>query len=457
MPSRSHQKSLITRERQKSSRGAADARLRPITCLVLANGVAIEPLRDNTNADRLSLLFWDGKKATIHSKITYGDQSFEPAPIEPTLLKALTLPRRVVSCASPRGLLTDIAKLTTEYTGFAENSVAALSRWQLSTWFPEMRPAPGLALVGPDTTAARQQFELLNCLCRRPLLLTEVSAARLLTLPMEWDFTLLIRQPELSVEVQRILSTARRGIGLIPRGGRVLDFHCCVATHTEFGNTSASGVMPMLEISTFSSRQNLPVLDNAIRHKIANDFQPRLLGYRLANYAKVLNSAFDAPELAPSTRELAKNLSACTPDDPDLQAQVPEFLRRQDQDIRSAIWLEINTAVIETVLAFLHEGKQNCIYVREIAKASEEILSRRGENLHLEPRAIGARLGILGLITEPRDSKGVRLVLTEQVSRHVHELASYLSVPSILNGARGCPHCGKAEAPMKGRQVRTGV
>jgi hypothetical protein len=441
MPSRSHQKSLSTRESQKNSRGAADARLRPITCLVFANGVAIEPLRDNTNTDRLSLLFWDGKKATIHSKITYGDQSYEPAPIKPTLLKALTLPTGVVSCTSPRGLLTDIAKLTTEYTGFAENSVAALSRWQLSTWFPEMRPAPGLALVGPDTTAARQQFELLNCLCRHPLLLTEVKAAGLLTLPTEWDFTLLIRQPELSVELQRILSIARRGIGLIPRGGRVLDFHCCVATHTDFGNTSASGVMPMLEISAFSGRQNLPVLDDAIRHKIASDFQPRLLGYRLANYAKVLNSAFDVPELAPSMRELAKNLSACTPDDRDLQAQVFELLRVQDKEARSAAWLDLNVVIVEAILAFLHEAKQNCVFVGEITNAAEAILAGRGESRKVEPREVGPRLHSLGLITEERNSKGIRLVLTRDVSRRVHQLARDFSVPSIQDGEKRCPHC----------------
>jgi len=190
----------------------------------------------------------------------------------------------------------------------------------------------------------------------------------------------------------------------------------------------------------------LPVIDYTVRQKIANDFQPRLLGYRLANFSKVLNSSFDAAELTPSLRELAQNLSACTPDDPELQAQVPEFLRTQDKEMRSAAWLDTNTVIIETALAFIHEGKEDYVYVGEIAQSAEEILSRRGENRKLEPRAVGARLGALGLITEPRDKKGIRLVLSSEVSRRVHELAYSFSVPSIQHGTKRCPVC-RVESP----------
>jgi len=192
----------------------------------------------------------------------------------------------------------------------------------------------------------------------------------------------------------------------------------------------------------------LPILDNAMRQKIANDFQPKLLTYRLANFLKVLNSVFDAPELTSSMQELAKSLSACTPSDPDLQAQVPELLRNQDREIRSAAWLDLNVVIVEAILAFLHEAREDSVYVAEITRTAEAILSRRGENRELEPRAVGARLGVLGLITEPRDSKGIRLVLTGGVSRRVHELAYSLSVPSIHHGARRCPVC-RAPSPKE--------
>ncbi len=429
------------RKKQKKVSRTGDAIPLPTTGKIFANGKAIEPVHDGTNTDRLSLLCWNGLKATTGPKIICDGQAYEPAPIDPTILRALTLPIGITSFESPRNLLADIAKTTTKFTGLPENSIAVTSRWMMSTWFPEMQPTPGLSLVGPDTTAGRQLFQLLCCLCRHPLLLTDVNAAGLRALPMQWQFTLLIHQPELSAEVLRILSIARRNMGSIPRRGRLVDFRCAVATYTELGGVYGHSVIPTLEISLVPTRPGIPVLDDTIRQKIATDFQARLLGYRLANFSKVRNSAFDAPELTRPMRELAQSLSACTPDDPDLQAQVPEFLRTQDKEIRSAAWLDINTVIIETLLAFIHEGKQDHIYVGEIAASVEEILSRRGENRELKPRAIGGRLGPLGLITEPRDGKGFRLVLTGEVSRHVHELAYNLSVPSIQGGAKRCQHC----------------
>ena len=424
-------------EQRKKLHYAADVIPLPTTGRAFSDGKAIEPVRDSTNPEKLRLLFWDGKKASIGSKIICDGQSYEPAPIHPTILRALTLPTGIVPCGSPRNLLADISKVVTEYTGFPENSVAAISRWMMSNWFPELQPAPGLSLIGPDTTAGRQQFQLLHCFCRHPLLLTQVSAAGLRKLPMEWGLTLLISQPKLSVAVEQLLSIGRTCIGFIPAGGHLLDLQCGLATYLETGRASGSGMIPSLEISVIPSRRSLPVLDQTVQEKIANDFQPKLLSYRLAHYAKVLNSAFNVPELTPSMQHLAQNLGACTPDDPDLQAQIPELLRAQDQDIRSATWLDIDTVIIETVLAAIHEGRK-CIYVGEVTKGAEAILWGRGENQELSPKETGTRLRLLRLVPEPRNKKGIRLRLTTELSRRTHELACNLMVPSILDGAQRC-------------------
>ena len=94
----------------------------------------------------------------------------------------------------------------------------------------------------------------------------------------------------------------------------------------------------------------------------------------------------------------------------------------------------------------MHEAKESSVYVGEIASAVEAILEGRGENRKVEPREVGPRLGLLGLVTEERNAKGIRLVLTEEVSRRVHEVAYDFSVPSIQHGRKRCPHCGGASA-----------
>jgi hypothetical protein len=413
----------------------------PTTGKVFSGGKIIEPVRDSANPKNVNLLFWDGRKAAIGSKTILDGLTYVPSPIDPSILGALTLPSGIASYGSSRKLLRDISMIIKEYSGLPENSVTAASHWVLSTWFPEVRPTAGLSLIGRNTIAGRQMFGLLHSLCRHPVLLTGVTAAGLRTLPMEWQLTLLIHQQELSVEIQRMLSTAREGIGVIPRGGRLLEFRCGVATSTEFGNANRSGATPSLEIPVIPALHGLPVLDIDTRRKIAADFQPRLLAYRLANFSKVQNAAFDAPELAPSIREIAANLMACTPEDADLQKQVPELLREQDKEARSAAWVDLDVVIIEAILAFVHEAKEHAIYVKKIAEAAEVILVERGEKRELEPRAIGARLRALGLLTEPRDRQGIRLMLTGEVSRRVHELAKIFSVPSVQNGSKRCGLC----------------
>jgi hypothetical protein len=243
--------------------------------------VVFEPVRDGANSERLALLSWDGVKATIKSRISCDAELYAPAWIDPTILHGLTLPTQIAPYGSARKLLTDIAGLMAEYSRLSEKSVEAVSRWALSSWFPEITPAPDLSIVGPDTAAGRQLMRLLHSFCRRPLLLTDVNEAGLRSLPTEWSLCLLIVQRELSAGLQQILSSAKSSIGFVPRGGRLLDFHCTVATYSEPGGVCSSEVIPGLEISVIPVNQGLLVLDTAMQQQIADDFQPKLLHYRL--------------------------------------------------------------------------------------------------------------------------------------------------------------------------------
>jgi hypothetical protein len=154
-----------------------------------------------------------------------------------------------------------------------------------------------------------------------------------------------------------------------------------------------------------------------------------------------LQFSLDVSDLASSIQEIARNLAASTPDDPQLQTQAVALFRAHDRKIRSAAWIDLNFVLIETLLAFVHAAEEDCVYVGQITKAAEVILSHRGENRTLEPREVGPRLDALGLITEMRNSKGIRLILTGEVSRRVHELAHMFSVPLITKGSKSCKQC----------------
>jgi len=100
-----------------------------------------------------------------------------------------------------------------------------------------------------------------------------------------------------------------------------------------------------------------------------------------------------------------------------------------------------NCAVIEAVLTRCHLGESDSLYVGQIAQDVEVILNGRGENCSVNAREVGGRLRMLGLFTEPRDSKGFKLALTAGLRRKIHELARDFSVPTLHGDAEQCGDC----------------
>jgi hypothetical protein len=407
----------------------------------------LELVSSASDKKNLRLLLWNGHTASIASRIHYGGRTYEPAAIEPTIIRAMTLPAHIASHQSPRHLLNDMASTVQHYTPLSENLAGLVAHFVLATWVLGCIPAaPRLAISGPDSLGGTQLLLLLHCLCRRPLLLTQVDINGLLSLPMEWRPTLLIHQPQLSIRMEQFLNAVQKRCVRVPRRGRLLELHNAAVTYSESRGGRTPCKLFGLEIPVFSAGRDLPALDDVARQKIADDFQPRLLAYRLENYGKVCQSHFDASEFISPTRELAGCLGACTPEDPDLQAQLIQLLKGQDTEYRSALWTDLNTAIIEALVAYIHEGELNSIYVGKIAESAEVILEGRGEHRRIEARHVGERLRNLGLNTEPRDSKGMKLIFSQAVKRRVHELAHDLDVPTIRSGKEGCPDCNSLVA-----------
>jgi hypothetical protein len=145
-------------------------------------------------------------------------------------------------------------------------------------------------------------------------------------------------------------------------------------------------------------------------------------------------------DLSFSVRELGRNLAACTPANESLQEEVLSALRTQDQASQVSRWATMDTAIIESILAFAHDNDLQP-YVGEITHRASVILKERGGPSDLNPRAVAPQLRLMQLWPEPRDRKGYRLLLTEPVRRRVHELAFAYGVPSVQDGKVRCQLC----------------
>ncbi len=121
-------------------------------------GTMIEPVRDDSGAGGMKLLFWDGKKATISRQIPHDGQIYEAAAIHPTVLRDLTLATKSASSGSARQLLADMSRVLTEYTDFPEHAVTGAARVALATWFLGTQTAPRLSIIGPETLGVSNFF-----------------------------------------------------------------------------------------------------------------------------------------------------------------------------------------------------------------------------------------------------------------------------------------------------------
>jgi hypothetical protein len=99
--------------------------------------------------------------------------------------------------------------------------------------------------------------------------------------------------------------------------------------------------------------------------------------------------------------------------------------------------------VIESILFHCAEaaGADVYVYVGDLAQTAQEILRHRGEEVEFDPGAIGKNLKMLGFKTEPRDAKGVRLRLSEQVRQQAQRLAREFEIPE--DEARSAPANGR--------------
>ena len=273
--------------------------------------------------------------------------------------------------------------------------------------------------------------------------MTGVTPAGFCSLPTGLGFTLLLSQSTISQELQRLLGDASGRDERIPRRGVLLNLYGAQAIHAQSVLGGEVWMRRSVEVPMPLVGVEVPVLTRERQHQIRDAFQPQLLAYRCENFVEACDLQFDASKLSNSLRPLARTLAAATPTDADLRAQVFDLLHDEDREARSKRWTDLFTVVIETILFHCAEAPGTDMYVGDLARTVQGILHHRGEEVDVDPGAIGKKLKMLGFKTEPRDAKGVRLHLGEQVRQRAQRLAHEFEIPedearsASANGKKG--------------------
>ncbi len=420
----------------------------------------IELISDGMPIGSFKLLLWDGTQTFIQDhvrlKLKPGSDSgaiiLGPLDVDPTVRQAMRFPAHDAPYGSCRGLFNDVCEVVRKYTDLSSKLVSLAAYSVFASWFSDFTPIPVcVSIVGPHSYQRSNLFRLLSCLYRRPLLLGEISAAAICSLPMELCPALFLERYEFSRQLQKVLRASSARDIYIPRRGRLINACCAkvicseeLLDNEELGNST-------IEIPVIPTRQPLPILEKCAQQEIAREFQSKLLRFRLTNYNLVRYSTFDVQQFESSARDLARCLGACVSEDPELQKDIIPLLKERNEEFQadSACSKYLNAIVIETMLSFCHEERKQSVHVREIASGVNAILKVRGEMLQMTPKQVGNKLRGMGLTTKRLDAFGRGIQLLDPVRQRIHRLAwnYHIGFGEALDWddvRLKCLHCGRA-------------
>jgi hypothetical protein len=379
------------------------------------------------------------------TQIQHNGRSHRVPAMPPALSRSLILPTiaKGFKSDSDRDLVDSIVALLRNHVMLPEKQCLLLAHWSIATWFPDFLPfIPSLVITGP-AAAADLLLRTLVAVCRRPLLLADASPAVLSALPLgELMPTLLMREPQLNKRMAALLDASSQP-GYLLRGNK--DFHqfyCAKCIY--IGEHANNQLLTPNRIHIHAGGNSLRSLTPLPTDDVIQDFQNRLLFYRILRHDDVAASKFLAVRFRPEVCAIAQVLGAST-GDLGLRSGIVELLKEHDEQSRVDRASGQHGTVLKAVLRHCHQPDQQQVFVREIAATANQIYSDDGESLKITNETVGHVLKNLGLYTRRLGNAGRGLVLDKATQARVHELSYANEVLTDSPEAPACGHCHKME------------
>jgi hypothetical protein len=411
---------------------------------ILLNGDLLEILRNSKDAGKLTLLHFDGNAPRIGEKLKLHGETYVPLEFGGGFLEALRLPSNVEAFGSAKALVTDLTETIRNFTGLEHHLSRLTAFYFMMTWFCDcLGTAPRLSVIGPPSRAVDQFMRLAAAFCRHGILLASISPSGLLSLPFSFGLTLLLRQRQASAPLMQLLDAATKPGHFVPRNGKFVEIYSPIVLQSDRPldeSTNCTG----LDMPLWPARQDPPLLDRETEEALAQQFQSRLLAFRLANFTQTRNSRFDTPDLSSPAGDAARSLGVCFSNEPDLQGEIVSLLRTSDTHARVLRTTTRESLAVEALLFHVHEAQGDLgagVHVGLLAKTIEVLSTGRGDPIRLSPRAVGQLLRSLNFTTGRLDRNGRGIVLLKDIVARVHEVAWDRQVPSLAQGAPGCAQC----------------
>jgi hypothetical protein len=302
-----------------------------------------------------------------------------------------------------------------------------LACFVFSSWvINDLRVAPYIALVGLPQSGKSTALRILQLICRRGMITSDISSAAFYNACERLRPTLFIDEAATAGQQKALFHLLRSGSTrdsvVFRAGGSYRTFGAKVMSFRQLPDDDALNsrciVIPMRESLKVKLRPtDHEVLDYALI------LRSKLLLHRF-QYSPLSRPIPEIGLLRSRNRDLYESLAYSMGDDLESATRLLKYFVDAQQSSREPLFPR-ETAVLETLFEQIHVHPDQANYpLKQLTQEVNSNLARSGERFRLTARAVGGILDTLGLRDRKRTALGFVVRLDRRALERTHDLMS---------------------------------
>ncbi len=397
----------------------------------LDDGRVVELVEDPADATKTKLAVFDGGKVYLAQSVDYRGQLLMPITRAAHGLEDINLPRAPRPYQSVEEVFFHTSNLIKVCVSLPDVYLFVISAVVVNSWFADrLRPPPYLLVTGLPQSGKTTLLEMLRLLCRRPLLVSDITSAAAYDACSRFGCTLLIDENDWHADQnsRALRKQLRAGTSknmLAKRLGK---------TQHAFGAKVLSSVELPDDPALRSRCIHVP-LEETDRADLMKPWDPhvvkaadyvtgQLLQLRLERYASVFPQVIcGAEKLRPRSRDLLGSLLAPLKGEENLEQLLLAFFVCTHDPSTQDLLSPAQAAVAAALFEFIHIWPEaGYIQVATVSDLANRILDAAGERFELNPRKCSSLLANLGFGNRDRSSRGSLRCLDKNAITRIHQL-----------------------------------
>jgi hypothetical protein len=431
----------------------------------LPNGSLVDVVEDPNDANHTLLAIYKAGKIRLADRLEDRGRTLLPIPRSAIGFSDVKLPCGIKPHRPVKDLALDIACLIKYCIDVPDYYLFPLSAFVLYTWVADRLPiAVYLSIIGLPQSGKSTLLELMTLLCRRALLVSDVTTPAAYATCTSFRPTLLIDEIDWrNSRMSSFQQMLRAGTSACARALRVRQsahsFGPKVLSSLEASpNTALNSRCIQILMAETNKVGLLRKPDDPWVLKFASDLRQELLSFRFANYMSIRPASIPgAEELRPRSRDLFCNLAAPLAGDCDWTRLLLWFFSDlHDKETREP--LEPRHEALHAALFQVIHHDPPFPNVRiggpiSLTTVTNMVLKRSGESFAITDKAVGAMLRAMGFRNTHRTNDGWILWLDASTRERCHQLLKthgnrYIQHSDFVRYSAMCEICKRLASPQ---------